>query len=84
MPNNDIGVQLSDAAVWTSGVSQKSKCCRRFAVMKSESKTTTLSVAAEGKYFKTFCVSFAVKGLQALENQRSGFFRKGFTSALST
>lgn len=80
---------MSDAAVWTTGVSQKSKCCRRFAVTKSESKnvqsaeSTALCIAAEVKYFKTFCVSFAVKGLQALENQRSYFFRKRFTSALS-
>lgn len=59
MPNNDIGVQLSGAAVWTTGVSQKSKCCRRFAVTKSESKnvqsaeSTALCIAAEVKYFKT-------------------------------
>lgn len=61
---------MSDGAVWTTVVSQKSKCCRRFAVAKSESKnvqsaeSTALCIAAEVKYFKTFCVSFAVKGLQ--------------------
>lgn len=64
---------MSDAAVWTTGVSQKSKCRRRFAVIKSESKniqsteSTTLSIAAEVKYFKTFCVCFAVKGLEFLK-----------------
>lgn len=60
---------MSDAAVWTTGVSQKSKCRRRFAVIKSESKNiqSTESIAAEVKYFKTFCVCFAVKGLEFLK-----------------